>query len=444
MASSFSRHRTAGSGFKRPGGYKVITVQYGASRTDPNITTIATVQGGQTGEFGVCDDVVTVGLRDRIARGEIVNNPFVSIKSERDFGGSGPVIQHVGSFKPFQILTQTYEHANTNWVTDYNMTDHWAREDYVLGGILPPDAVSALTASKTSALSKVDTSHAAALTSLGELNATFKMLLNPLSSINNYVRRYKWRVSKNKRTVYLTIHEGAGLYPTLANEYLAFYYGLKPFLRDLETILDAFVKSGYQPERITARGGAKDSETSVTEWYTGTWPPQPGRTWARQRKTVTTSYDARAGILYEPSKLDWRKSYGFRIGDVLPALWDLTPWSFLLDYFGNFSKLIGAVSPRSGINYLAVWEGIRVTREARVEAIDWGIGGTDLILARQGTEWATSKDYLHYRSPTSPYSNIGLQFHTGNWDSKLKVLAVTSLIVQQLAQLPGFQILAKA
>lgn len=399
---------------------------------------VVQVYGGNTGSARVCDDVVVPQFRKRVSEGQVINNPLVSIKSDLTYGGTGPINLYIGAIAVGATFKVEYDHACTHYFPEFLLSP-MATEEYNLGAIVPDELRALLTTANTAALANVDTSLSASLVSLGELNATLGLLMNPLGSISKYMSRYKWRVRKGRRTVELTINEGAGLYPCLANQYLAWYYGLQPLIRDLQSILDAYVKSGYQSERITARGKGSDEHVESSIYYSGNYPPKPTTgTWYKFRKTETTTVVGRSGILYEPSRLDWRKVYGFRIGDVPAALWDLTPWSFFLDYFGNFSKMIGALSPRSGIDYLAAWEVGRLETTTRIEVLDSGVGYTGWTQPRKGTEWVERTNKLCFRSPKSPYAGTGIQLSLGNWEQKTKVLAVASLIIQQLSKSPMF------
>lgn len=202
-----------------------------------------------------------------------------------------------------------------------------------------------------------------------------------------------------------------------------------PFARDIESYLDAYVRSGFQPERQTARGFAGDKTESVS-WQL---MDRTRLDWdSYDLKTiVTTEWAIRSGILYEPSELTIQKIAGLRFGDVLPALVELTPWSFFLDYFSNLSSLVNALTPRPGVRYLAAWDTIKFTQTTRIECSDSWCKG-NFAHSRKSTEWAERVCEARLRSPTGVYANIGPALHPGVWESKAKCAAVIALLVQQI------------
>lgn len=381
---------------------------------------------GNEGESRICLDTVTPGYARIVSRGGIVNNPFTSVRCTCTHGGTGQFVQFTGPTNPWPV---------GNFTNDVAATLRTYDSRYLLGDVIPSDGnfdpLSFLsevdvhrlvTMAKTSALSKVDQNLAAGLVGLGELRATLTSLVNPLSSIRSYIKRSRWGKLAQR---------GVIKDPTLAlaNEYLAFYYGLLPFCRDIESYIDAYVKSGYQPERITARGGANDSHASSTAVPMGN--PVAGVSAYSHLFTHDVEVEVRSGILYQPTPLTWQKVYGVRFSDFLDAAYQLTPWSFFVDYFSNLGRLINALAPRQGVTYLASWSTIIGTVTDRAQCTGSGIGGT-WAHTRINTEWAERVIKVRVRNPEPTYANLGLAFKTGSWASKTKVVALISLITQQL------------
>jgi hypothetical protein len=50
------------------------------------------------------------------------------------------------------------------------------------------------------------------------------------------------------------------------------------------------------------------------------------------------------------------KDLGFTLSEFVPTVWELIPYSFLVDYFTNFGEVVSAVSyPRSNFRWIMKW-----------------------------------------------------------------------------------------
>lgn len=401
----------------------------------PNVYTTTYGTGRVSAYVGVsrrCTDVVTPGFAARSASGEVCNNPFEKVSYEMACGGTGPITQWVTPFPPYPT-TGRFTGTYPTWLLAGTKMLLPPLEDAYGMPYAPPEFTAGVAdkqhLAKVKALSNVDQSLASGLVGLGELKSTLNSFIHPLSAIRQYLKR--WKLKPTRKGYKLYINDGEGLVPAVASQYLELYYGLKPFLKDLESYVDAYVQSGYQPERKTARG----SESLKTETFTTQLMDRSRPDWdSYDLKTiVTTEWVYRSGILYEPSPLTTNKVMGLRVGDVLPAIYELTPWSFFLDYFSNFGNLIQALTPRMGVRYLSAWDTVDFTQKTRIECTDsWCTGNFRQV--RKSTEWAERVCKVRLRSPTGVYSNLAPVLHTGVWESKAKVAAVIALLTQQIGQ----------
>lgn len=389
------------------------------------------VNGGIRGVSRRVSDIVTPGFAEMRDNGHVLNNPFDSVSYRMDWGGVGPVVQWTAPLNPWPSgnYTATYPtsqlHTNSSFVL-------LPFEDAFGYPYVPPLNYTGLEslrrAAKTEALSNVDQSIAQGLVGIVELKRTLLSLVNPLSSIQRYIDRWKLRPNgKNRKK--LTIREGDGLVPSLANQYLELYYGLMPTVRDIESYLEAYVHSEIQRVRQTARGQRFDTKETSSAW-TGSRTVQNSSQYDA-KYTCVEELCCRSGILYEPTPTTLNKVLGLRWGDVFPAAYEIMPWSFFLDYFSNLGTLIEALTPRQGVSYLAAWDTVIYKITWRSEVLDTWVKGS-FTHARVGTEWSERVLEARSRTPTGVYANIGLVAHTGVWESKAKVAAVLSLLLQQL------------
>lgn len=424
----WSRTRLEG-GFTRPqfpsGSFTTACGSVSGTYVD---TTLGNRQGGYEGTHRVCHDVVTPGFQVIKRDGGILNNPFTSVTCIASQGGVGQIAELApGYHYPWVAgratgitVASTLRHSNASFLLGSVIG---------LDGTVVPlstsvDLASLLSVAKTKALSNVDQSVASGIVSIAELKRTLVGLATPLSNIRRFIDW--WKKRRRKKTIDF-LGEGSD---ALANDYLALYYGLLPFCKDIESLLDAYIASGTQPERLTARGTATKVHEAETE-YIGNRASSTH--YYDIRVTHLESVVVRSGILYVPSADTWQKAYGMRFSDLLPAVYESTPWSFFIDYFSNLGTLIGALTPRVGVKYLASWSSTTIETTDRAECFGGGVGSglPGWSWTRQNTEFAERVTRARVRQPESPYEHIGFVPSSGLWESKTKILAVIALIVQQ-------------
>lgn len=384
--------------------------------------------GNRVGVLEGTRDIVTPNFRLRAAKGEIINNPYENVKQTFSGGGDG--------------YYQTFAGCNASNPSSYAESAvpmyYRAKPDYLFdplrdlaGQLTMPvsvvDVGSLIKHSHTKALAGVDDSTLQGIVSLGELGKTIATLRNPIESLTRFTE--KW---KRSRTLEKALSGG----PTaLANQYLTYYYGIKPTMLDVQNAISAYLNVGIKNSRNSARATATDSRLSSHLEGGNLGGPF---SWHTVRREDFEQVTVRSGILYD---VDHRGSvaaeYGLRLSDVPSALLELTPWSFFASYFANISELVSALSPRWGVEYLASWDVIRVSRK-----LSWAViaGGSNeaLVTARPSTEYASVLYEGTRRMPSSPYDNVGLSVYKStkilDWSTQ-KNLAIISLAFQQLSRL---------
>lgn len=434
----YGRLRVQG-GFVRPSiSSAAVRVTFGQTAGTMVTTDEGSRLGAYEGEHKMMSDIVTPGFMEIVKSGGIINNGLTSVTCVASQGGTGQTVQYTGPTNPWPVnVTNTLTVKST--LRTYDARFLLPSVINAEGMVFDPLASSIdlgrlYQRAYTSAMSKVDQSTAQGLVSLGELGATLKMLISPMSSIRSFLTKWRRRVNKTSWQRKAMSNEGivlaGGLGAAVANDYLQLYYGLKPFCRDIESLLEAYVKQGSQPERQTARGGADDSyTTSHTDIGTGS---PTGGSYYSVKLDHSEIATVRSGILYEPSEDTYRKAFGMRFEDLFSAAYQLVPWSFFLDYFSNLGKLIEALTPRQGVRYLANWRTVTLVTTDRAECVGGGYGASTMQWTSGNTEWAERVIKTRVRTPLQTYTDLGLVLSSGTWDDKSKVMAVLSLAIQQL------------
>jgi hypothetical protein len=124
-----------------------------------------------------------------------------------------------------------------------------------------------------------------------------------------------------------------------AGVWLQYRFAVSPLIRSVTDAIEAYSAVEKRlPERLSARGIATDSDyKEKVGWYA-----------ALPRKfdiSKGTEVDVKASILYEVSNPihDWRFKLGFRAKDWPTTIWQVMPYSFMVDRLYNVTNLCKGV-----------------------------------------------------------------------------------------------------
>lgn len=304
-------------------------------------------------------DVVTPNYKKLSAEGKIINSPMIDVV--RTTQTKPALISSVGYGYPRPapgVGTCTY---NDGFILPSNIPDlmTWNDVDSFLDDFEGEDSLAI-----TNAWANVDISEAAALASLGEMPETIKWLNSifyramkvfklffsyrkaPLSAIKD-----TYKVSKK----YLKSNGSANVsrnFAKLSTDFwLELRYALRPLIYECVQAVNALHTQVKRATRQTARGHdeiKENSSTATEETYLSCARVQTTR--IRTRKT---SY--RAGVLYEiDSDINGILSlWGF--DQPFDTIWELTPFSFIIDWFFNVGNTIGSWTTNASLTPLSSW-----------------------------------------------------------------------------------------
>lgn len=436
----FPRYRERGSTSIGNAGNQVITACNGTALT-PDYTNML---AHRTGEIEGCWDIVTPDFRRLSAAGSVVISPYWHVKNSFTGGGTGPIVTFVGCAGQPGLTRKTSEYPSSrrHFLVDFRFGEVRNALDATLipAPLVHVDLNRLKTLAQTTCMSNVDVGPSQALVTAAEARRTLQMITRPLASLDDYVakqhayvskeyRKFLASTPKQKQKLIRDARRPGGLREALSGQYLGWYYGMKPFAKDIENSLDAYLREGSTPARETARGKASDTHTNII-----TDPPltNGGGTKQRLKRTRVEEVDVRAGCLYSPTSNTYSKVFGIRLSDVPSSLWEATTLSFLVDYYLNIGNVIKALEPRIGITYLGNWLTVRQTVTDRIEVIDTIYGETTHVIDRPGTEWAARVVVSTERIPLSnPYSYVGVARKTLG-DNFERNVAIASLISQRV------------
>jgi len=180
--------------------------------------------------------------------------------------------------------------------------------------------------------------------------------------------------------------------------WLEYRYGWVPLIGDCNTIIkDAHkIRERTKKRVLVARAGSSSSNVSSDTWRPG--PDDGLSTSGSYSHSITRR--ASAGVRYEVILPDVSSSAarfaGTSASDLPSTLWEIIPYSFVVDWFVNVGDWIRAVVPVPGINVLGNWTTL-LTNETTIVSgqIAYGSNSNDnpRYVGSFGSEKITSFSY---------------------------------------------------
>ncbi len=370
-------------------------------------TTTSTTGAARLGVYRKMDDFVVPGFRALAKRGQVFNNPMTRYKytfSKVSTGHAHELITHA----PCATVSGAYKASYTNLLNAVKGR---------MSVITPPAQIlnssGLITSASTLALANVKNPSVQGLAFIGEIQQTLSLLRNPIEALTKYAQR--------RRPTKL------GAAGAVSSEYLAYVFGVLPLMHDIEGIIDALFR--LVNERETARGHAADG-TTVTSTPTSIFSDSV-ITGVFMQEIWEESIDVRAGVLYAFEGRTLVDSLGVSLRDIPAAMWELLPWSFVVDWFSNVGKVISACTAAISNEFLAQWLTVKRTTTYTRKI-------TNVTLNPLWFPSITCRDkdvgiYETYtRIPTQLASNIGFQFNLSL--NRTPILSALSLLIQTLTK----------
>lgn len=180
---------------------------------------------------------------------------------------------------------------------------------------------------------------------LAEIRETIHMVRHPLQSFYHETWSFAGRVGKLGKTY----RKNPTKYSkALADAWLAYAFGVKPLISDIDDARQALSKlaSGTGSDTTTVSGFGHNS--SQLSWLDSGIPfvtGDPGNNTAHDAIQVnhfTVRY--KFGLRSRPeSPRTVAQNFGVDVFDVIPAVWEAIPWSFFIDYFANVGEELDAM-----------------------------------------------------------------------------------------------------
>lgn len=248
------------------------------------------------------------------------------------------------------ISTSPYT-SDTWWLTSWpEQPANWRRERKVwshdvetMSYTLPPS--SDLDLANLKAQTRFYKELAAALASfeggvfLGELRETLQMIRNPARSLRRKIGDYLGALKKRRRGSPVTKKK------VLADLWLEHSFGWLPLLHDLDAARNFHQKrvAILEKEFVPLQGSSVvETVTDTATAYSTGFRVVAGRLLTRNRSFAR--YLGACVSTASGTKVVTMSALGLSPRAFAPTLWELLPWSFVVDYFTNVGDVITAWS----------------------------------------------------------------------------------------------------
>ena len=300
-------------------------------------------------ETRAMSDVETPNFHVRKARGEIVNSPMTSTYRCEEWPESF-VLKHalVERYGCTPYRWYTYFERNYEGTLDFKAWLTTVNTTFLPVPLITADAISTMRdLAITDAWAHIDRSDVQALVTVAEADKTllgFKYALNRAAHIYRAVAKKNWKLLKQQ----LSIRQ-------MSEVYMEARYNLRPLYYDIQGLSKAF-ELKIPVDRYTFRGKRNEKLIS-SDLITVTVPGIPVGWYfsAQQDIARISSVDVtvRAGCLTKLNHAIGGKVFGLDL--YTEAMWDLVPFSFILDWFINAGNTLASWTPNFGFTNLASW-----------------------------------------------------------------------------------------
>lgn len=229
------------------------------------------------------------------------------------------------------------------------------------------------------------TSGLKSLVAAGEMAETLRMLRTPtkalIDGIYGYLDDVKRQVKAVKRGRRLPIQSRiTRLNAIVAGLWLEKSFGWEPLISDIESAADSVAKLSdrvfINPVIIRSRGESVGTPSYIKSGLTGIgFPSGTNLVWRQERK-VSVQYIACVDMEPRTTLGVVKDAFGIHFREFLPTIWELIPYSFLIDYGTNFGDIVAS----NAVNVERVKWIVRSTRDYicnTVESAEPGLLTTD-------------------------------------------------------------------
>jgi len=184
---------------------------------------------------------------------------------------------------------------------------------------------------------------------LGELGEALRMIKGRTRSFYRGLFSFAGAAKKRTRRVKKVTKKNA----ILSGLWLEYSFGWVPLISDTRNIIEAVTKSNYYRGDSVAFKAVGYSGESISHENGSMITPPIEYTWTTKTEAWVNIY-GRVGVTMQTTDILSKEYWGFSLSSFLPTVWELTPYSFLVDYFSNVGDIVNAWSvPLSNVRWMS-------------------------------------------------------------------------------------------
>jgi hypothetical protein len=208
----------------------------------------------------------------------------------------------------------------------------------------------------------------AGMTFLGELHKTVTMIHHPLKSLFQGVDGYLRSLKKKTRGTRPRSDQRRRI---VENSWLESSYGWNPLFSDIKGAAQALASvTTYRLPRQVVSGRGYDERRFAQSTVTVDRNPLRVFMTYDSISSIEIKYTGAVRVSAAESLPGLLEAVGFMPRDFLPTLWELVPYSFLVDYFSNVGAIIQAACfPTSNFSWIR--KSTRIINDSKAVNIDY-------------------------------------------------------------------------
>lgn len=198
---------------------------------------------------------------------------------------------------------------------------------------------------------------------IGELRETLHSIRHPAQAIRRGIDAYAGAARKNlsklSRQARNNPVSNKQVRKMLSSTWLEYSYGWKPLASDISDATEALARQITRHSRTSSpmiRGNGKEilNDFTIQDFASASVPGYAVVYSWRFSGSVSVKYYGKVQLETEKTLPSLQQNLGLQLQDFVPTVWELIPYSFLVDYFTNIGDLLSAYSvAKSSISWVS-------------------------------------------------------------------------------------------
>jgi hypothetical protein len=213
----------------------------------------------------------------------------------------------------------------------------------------PPDTTAATTAALTDVYRKIRSEQVkmSGMTFLGEIREAAHMIRRPAETLFRSV--FDYASASRKRTKGIR-NNARKVNKVLSDTWLEYSFGWVPLMNDISDGISAYadvINGGLTRSRARGYGTSTQRSKSTSSTQLGFAQTNLPWFWAQTQTEIEDVVECWYTVGMTSTRKgntpsDVAERFGFKASEFIPTVWELIPYSFLVDYFSNVGNILEA------------------------------------------------------------------------------------------------------